>query len=659
MKLHKIRFTLALIILSAVAVVAPPTPQSLAAAPLRSALSPADGSSSVAVTTDLVITFNQAVEVGTGNITINKFHGGAVQTIDITSDKVSGWSTTVITINAADLDAGTDYYVNYPSTAFKNSLNEFASAITNNTTWNFTTAGTPWSGAGTGINPWQISSCNQLLSIDGKADYLDDFFIISNDINCTGTTVYPMKHGTSYFSGSFNGNNKTISGLSINCTTTHCGLFAQLSNNATVYDLVFSAPAVSSSTSHVGVIAGQSSTSSTRTTAQLKNIQILGGSVSGANYTASIVGYALNGVTESIQSSASVSGADYTGGIFGQMGSSITCTSTSNLTRLSDAQFSGPIGGKSRVGGIVGSFITSSSTDVCGVFNSTNSGNITATTSCSNVGGVVGSISKGTVHNSSNSGSIAASDCPSTGGVIGGMSGAMSAGASTSSHVSNSWNSGSVSGKWYIGGVVGYCDYGYSTLTRVFNIGSVASSSGQVGGIIGVSSCVIVDSFSHATVTSSSTAGGAIGDGGGVGGSVVEVQRVYSASNKGFLGRRDTSLLSGALCENSFWDTTLASTTPGNCATSTSPAGKTTSEMKTQATFTGWDFVGEETNGTNDYWAINATVNNGYPFLVGVGVASLSGGALWVAPDTTAPQHQPSLWPQHRQRQLQEPSPSR
>ena len=35
--------------------------------------------------------------------------------------------------------------------------------------------------------------------------------------------------------------------------------------------------------------------------------------------------------------------------------------------------------------------------------------------------------------------------------------------------------------------------------------------------------------------------------------------------------------------------------------------------MKTQSTFTGWDFAGETANGTADIWAISSTLNNGYP----------------------------------------------
>jgi hypothetical protein len=39
--------------------------------------------------------------------------------------------------------------------------------------------------------------------------------------------------------------------------------------------------------------------------------------------------------------------------------------------------------------------------------------------------------------------------------------------------------------------------------------------------------------------------------------------------------------------------------------------------MKEQGTFTGagWDFIGEDTNGTNYIWSIDPIVNNGYPYL--------------------------------------------
>lgn len=53
---------------------------------------------------------------------------------------------------------------------------------------------------------------------------------------------------------------------------------------------------------------------------------------------------------------------------------------------------------------------------------------------------------------------------------------------------------------------------------------------------------------------------------------------------------------------NSFWDTE----TSGQ-STSVGGLGKTTAEMKTQSTFTDWDF--------STVWAINPTINEGYPYL--------------------------------------------
>ena len=56
--------------------------------------------------------------------------------------------------------------------------------------------------------------------------------------------------------------------------------------------------------------------------------------------------------------------------------------------------------------------------------------------------------------------------------------------------------------------------------------------------------------------------------------------------------------------EFSFWDTQTSGMT-----TSEGGTGKTTAEMQTQNTFTdaGWDFVGEDVNGTDDIWDIEGT----------------------------------------------------
>ena len=65
---------------------------------------------------------------------------------------------------------------------------------------------------------------------------------------------------------------------------------------------------------------------------------------------------------------------------------------------------------------------------------------------------------------------------------------------------------------------------------------------------------------------------------------------------------------------NCFFDT---QTTGQAVAGNTGITGKTTAEMTTTSTFTnaGWDFVGETTNGTNNYWDRTDGINSGYPVL--------------------------------------------
>ena len=68
--------------------------------PAVSALSPADGATNVSPTANLVITFDEATaKTGTGTVTIKKSSDNStVETIAVTSSKVTGSGTTTITI---------------------------------------------------------------------------------------------------------------------------------------------------------------------------------------------------------------------------------------------------------------------------------------------------------------------------------------------------------------------------------------------------------------------------------------------------------------------------------------------------------------------------------------------------------------------------------
>lgn len=108
-------------------------------APGVSTYNPSDNASSVVINSNLVLTFNENVQKGTGNITIHKISDNSiVQTIDV-QDLAVSISNNVVTINPADFAYGTRYYVNIPSGAIQDMAGNNYAGISNNSTWNFTT----------------------------------------------------------------------------------------------------------------------------------------------------------------------------------------------------------------------------------------------------------------------------------------------------------------------------------------------------------------------------------------------------------------------------------------------------------------------------------------------------------------------------------------
>ena len=124
-------------------------------APLLQQTSPADNLSNVAVTANLVLTFNQIVKLGTsGTIRIYKSDGTLVHTISITdASQVSleiGSRPEKVTINPnIDLQPGTGYYVLIDAGVVENRSGEDYAGISSPTAFNFTTAGTPPGGGDT------------------------------------------------------------------------------------------------------------------------------------------------------------------------------------------------------------------------------------------------------------------------------------------------------------------------------------------------------------------------------------------------------------------------------------------------------------------------------------------------------------------------------
>lgn len=92
-------------------------------------------------TSDLFLEFDEAIELGVGNITLHASDGAVLQTIDIAGGGVTISDQTAI-IEIADLEFGTDYYVNYPAGAFSDPSGNQAPAVSDDATIAFATVAT-------------------------------------------------------------------------------------------------------------------------------------------------------------------------------------------------------------------------------------------------------------------------------------------------------------------------------------------------------------------------------------------------------------------------------------------------------------------------------------------------------------------------------------
>jgi hypothetical protein len=147
--------------------------------------------------------------------------------------------------------------------------------------------------------------------------------------------------------------------------------------------------------------------------------------------------------------------------------------------------------------------------------------------------------------------------------------------------LSNSYSSGSVTGNWSVGGLVGDNWYYEGTVSNSYSTGSVSGST-RVGGLVGVNSYgSVTHSYSTGSVTGSSQVGGLVG---------------YNAGT----------------VSNSFWDRVTSGMEESDGGT-----GKTTVEMQDIATFSGaaWDIITVNPGQTNPTYTWNIVDEQTYPFL--------------------------------------------
>ncbi|BCX46294.1 VonWillebr and factor type A [Haloferula helveola] len=107
-------------------------------APVVVSLDPVNGASTVSVSASLVITFDEDVKAGTGNVTITELGGSVFETIPIGN---AGFAGSSVTINpSSDLTGGVDYYVEIDAGSILDLVDNPFGGISGGATWAFTTS---------------------------------------------------------------------------------------------------------------------------------------------------------------------------------------------------------------------------------------------------------------------------------------------------------------------------------------------------------------------------------------------------------------------------------------------------------------------------------------------------------------------------------------
>jgi len=188
--------------------------------------------------------------------------------------------------------------------------------------------------------------------------------------------------------------------------------------------------------------------------------------------------------------------------------------------------------------------------------------------------------------------------------IIGGGSGAALVSYQMGGSVSNCSSSGNVQGLYSTGGLIGAMDAGtvsnsYST-ANVYGRLNLTNGIVEIGGFVGELRGTATDCYATGNITGGQSYSGAGGFAGACySGSIIRSYAAGTITGSGTKGGLAGAISGGTYTDSYYDKTLLPNLGPGT--------GKTTAEMKTQATFTNWDFT--------TIWNIDASYNTGYPIL--------------------------------------------
>lgn len=187
-----------------------------------------------------------------------------------------------------------------------------------------------------------LKNVAKLVNEEGKTDIN---ITLDTDLTLTGEWT-PIGTESQPYTGTFNGKDKTITGLTVNQEgTNYVGLIGYLGSGGKVQNVVLEGVQITSdnSSGYAGGVAGDS-------WGTIENCSV-SGSVSGTTFVGGVVGSQWGGSITGCNSSATVKGVIFAGGIAGETnsGASLTgCYATGDVTVENDGT------NNSHAGGVVG-----------------------------------------------------------------------------------------------------------------------------------------------------------------------------------------------------------------------------------------------------------------------------------------------------------------
>ena len=298
-------------------------------------------------------------------------------------------------------------------------------------------------GSGTEADPYQIETAEQLAKLAAdintgipELDHSKEYFKLTKDIDLSAHRWIPIGSGSANesfhaFSGYFDGNDKTITGLRVDESDDHfsAGLFGNVTGyeikNLKIKDAYVKTESAGNKLENAGILIGSAAQGYGKTTS-VKDCSVSGIVESNSARTGGLAGYNSYGTYENCTAGVKVKGAGQAGGFIGEDFNGIykNCTAEGN------------VGGSWSVGGFAGVLFYESKADHCAA-----QGKVTA--SDWNAGGFAGYVQDGvTISNC-----VAAGDVESTVDgwepKVGGFAGTVD-GNSKANTVSNSHAAGKV-----------------------------------------------------------------------------------------------------------------------------------------------------------------------------------------------------------------------